>query len=175
MRINSVKLMNSMPKKVSLDLKNDIDSQDNTRVTFSLGLIAIYIAVVGLLGYPSVHPNSIADLLKLLFTLIWGFSTFFLVIYIFLHAISLKYSEPNKIELIGSKIRIKSRLKEVFFDMGVENYLTGIVIYGIYNIPFYLIEHGMNQIFAYIIFLILVLLLSLTFKIIEKRQEFDNS
>jgi len=165
--------MKSLPKdtkKVSPDLTNEIDPQDNSRVTLSLGLIAAYIAVISFLGFPSLHPNSFANILKMVLTVAWGIPTFFLVIYIFLHAISLKYFDPNKIKLIGSKFRIRSSFKKVIFDTSVETYITGVITYSVYYVPWYLIERGMNQIYAFIIFFVLVFFLSFIFLVFEKRQ-----
>ena len=134
-------------------MKNKSDS----RVTLSIGLIGLYLAIVNLLIIPNLQESSIAKTIKDALIIIWGVPTVFLLIFLFLYALSLKYKSPNTIDLWGYNISINSKLVKALFDTGIENYIKGIFSYMVYNFPFYLIDKGINKIISFVIFLLLLL------------------
>lgn len=143
---------------------------ENSRVVLSFGLITFYLATVNLLSTPNIDNVYWTKTIKDALLCAWGISTFLLLLFIFIYALSLKYKSSNKLELMGYKFSISITLKEIFFDLGVEYYLTGLFAYFLYNIPFYLIEKKVNPIVSFVFFFIILLIISFFLLIAEKRS-----
>jgi len=72
---------------------------------------------------------------------------------------------------MGYNINMDTKIKRVLFDSGVEYYIKGIFVYAIYDVPWYLMGRGVNNVLAFSIFFVLVLILSFILFIIEKKQK----
>jgi len=152
-------------------IKFAMENKSDSRITLSIGLIGLYLAIVNLLIIPNLQESSIAKTIKDALIIIWGVPTVFLLIFLFLYALSLKYKSPNTIDLWGYNISINSKLVKALFDTGIENYIKGIFSYLVYNIPFYLIDKGVNKIISFVVFFIIVALMLLGLAIWEKKQK----
>lgn len=146
------------------------NSNENSRVTLSFGLIAFYLAIVNLLSLPNVDSSYWAKLIKNTLLFVWGIPTVFLILFIFFYALDLKYKSSGKIDLMGYEIPVSVKFKRVFFDLGVEYYIKGLFTYFLYNIPFYLIEKNLNPLLSWIIFIAIVAVVSFLLLIIEKKS-----
>lgn len=155
-------------------MKNIISKElDSSRLTISLGLIAIYVAVVVYLPF-NVFAISYQEPLTLLFQKLllmgWGVDSVILLFYLFLYSLKIKYYNPNTIDIMNYNIRISEKLPRILFDVGVEGYSKGIFINLVYALPFVLMNYGMKPLYAWSIFIILSLTISYILLKIEKSQ-----